>query len=402
MNKFGVVADDLTGAIDTGVQFAKRGLHTVVVLGDRELPAAEVVAISTDSRSETAMEAYRRAKCAAQQLRDRLLYKKMDSTLRGNIGSELDGLLDGLGLERALVAPAFPATGRTTVDGYHHVHGVLLAESAFARDPLWPATESHLPTLLARQTRRRVGHLPLAVVEQGEQAVIQALMIEPASIVAADAAEARHLRTLALALAHMTEKWLPCGSAGLAEAWLVALGLGQPDQARFCWSPDARPVLVVAGSRHPSTARQLQRAVTDGNLNLVNLSPAGDWQRKLRTEVAAWLNQGYNTALTTTFSEYQAGKEAATAEMLAQATAWVLAHSAVAGLVMTGGDIARAVCQAVGAMALHVLGEVQVGVPAGTLVGGIADGLRFVTKAGGFGDDLVILQSISSIQGRLV
>lgn len=402
MNKLGIVADDLTGAMDTGVQFAKWGLHTVVMLNGGDLPSAEVVVISTDSRDETAAEAYRRAKQAAQRLSERTLYKKIDSTLRGNIGPELDGLLDGLGLERALVAPAFPSAGRTTVDGYHRVHGVLLAESAFARDPLWPATESHLPTLLAGQTRRTVAHLPLSVVEQGEQAVVRALMAEPASTVAADAAESRHLRILALALAHMGQKWLPCGSAGLAEEWPLALGFERLGEVPFCWSPDTRPVLIVAGSRHQSTARQLQRTVEHGNLSLVNLSVAKeDWERIVRTDVVSLLSRGRNVALTTTFSEYQEGKEATTAEMLARATAWVLAHSAVAGLIMTGGDIARAVCRALGATALHVLGEVQAGVPAGILVGGLCNGLRVVTKAGGFGDDLAILRSIYCIQARL-
>jgi uncharacterized protein YgbK (DUF1537 family) len=399
MLDLGIVADDLTGAMDTGVQFSKWGLHTVVMLNGGESPSAEVVVISTDSRDETAAEAYRRAKQAAQRLSDRTLYKKIDSTLRGNIGPELDGLLDGLGLEKALVAPAFPPAGRTTVDGCHRVHGALLAESAFARDPLWPATESHLPTLLVGQTRRTVGYLPLSVVEQGEQAVIRALMAEPASIVAADAAEPRHLRTLALALAHLGQKWLPCGSAGLAEEWPLALGFERSGEVPICWSPDMRPVLIVAGSRHQSTARQLQRAVEDGSLSLVNLSVAQeDWQKAVRTDVVSLLSQGRNVALTTTFSEYREGKEAATAEMLAQATAWILAHSPVAGVIMTGGDIARAVCRALGAMALGVLGEVQAGVPAGVVVGGLHNGLRVVTKAGGFGDDLAILQSIHCIQ----
>lgn len=402
VNKLGIVADDLTGAMDTGVQFARWGLHTVVIQNGGELPAVEVVVISTDSRDETATEAYRRAKQAAQRLRDRTLYKKIDSTLRGNIGPELDGLLDGLGLERALVAPAFPPAGRTTVDGYHQVHSVLLAESAFAHDPLWPATESHLPTLLAGQTRRTVGHLPLSVVEQGEQAVIRALMAEPASVVAADAAESRHLRILALALAHVGQKWLPCGSAGLAEEWPLALGFQRSGEVPFCWSPDTRPVLIVAGSRHQSTARQLQRAVEDGSLSLVNLSVTReDWQRVIRTDVVSLLSRGRSVALATTFSEYQEGKEVATLEMLAQATAWVLAHSPVAGVIMTGGDIARAVCRALGTTALHVLGEVQAGVPAGILVGGPGNGLRVVTKAGGFGDDSAILQSIDCIQARL-
>lgn len=398
----GIIADDLTGAMDTGVQFAKQGLRTVVMLCAQELSSAEVVALSTDSRDEPAAEAYHRAKQAAEQLRGRFIYKKIDSNLRGNIGPELDGVLDGLGWQRALVAPAFPAAGRTTVDGYHHVDGVLLSESTFAHDPLWPARESHLPTLLARQTERSVGHLPLSVVEQGEQAVIYALSNEPASIVAADTTEQRHLRTLALALAHTEEKWLPCGSAGWAREWPQALGLAQLDGARFCWPPDGRPVLVVAGSHHRATARQLQRAASDGSLHLVCLSPEDEWAKLLQAEVIPKLNHGHHVALTTTFSEHQSGKEKVIAETLAKMATEALAHSSVAGLVLTGGDIAWALCQALEADAVQLFDEVEAGVPAGVLLGGTAHGLRVVTKAGGFGDEMTILRGIEYIQGRLL
>ena len=387
--------------MDTGVQLAKWGLHTVVMLSADESPVAEAVVISTDSRAETAAEAHLRAKEAARRLSGRTVYKKIDSTLRGNIGAELDGVLDGLGLQRALVAPAAPFAGRTTSDGYHRVHGVLLAESTFARDQLSPATESHLPTLLARQTRRTVGHLPVAVVERGEQAVIRALMAEPSAIVAADAVESRHLSTLALALVHMDERWLPCGSAGFAEEWARASGLRKPPQARLCWSPDARPVLVVAGSRHPATARQLRRAVADVDLHCIRLSPAEDEETKVHTAAVPLLRQGRHLALTTTFSEYQGEREVAVAAMLGRAALWVLAQAEVAGLVVTGGDTARALCRALAATAVHVLDEVQAGVPAGTLLGGPRNGMRVVSKAGGFGDELAIVQSIQSLQGRL-
>ena len=400
--RLGIVADDLTGAVDTGVQSAKAGLHTVVMLSDAELPPADVVVISTDSRDAPADVARDRAREAAQRLRDRTVYKKIDSTLRGNIGWELDGLLDGLGLGRALVAPAFPATGRTTVDGYHRVNGVLLSESPFARDPLWPASESHLPTLLGRQTPRSVGHLPLATVERGVEAVKEALQAEPAAIVVADAAEPRHLRTLARTLVQMENRLLPCGSAGLAEEWIAALGLEPRQKASPDWAPDTRPVLVLAGSRNEATALQLRRALQENALELADLPSAeGSWTPESLDRAGLLLGRGSNVALAATFSEYREGQGTAVAIGLARAAKELLARSPVAGLFMTGGDVARAACRELGATALRALGEVQPGVPAGLLVGGPFDGLRVVTKAGGFGDDLTIVRSIHCLQGRL-
>jgi uncharacterized protein YgbK (DUF1537 family) len=397
--RLAVVADDLTGAMDTGVQFAKCGLQTEVMLGQHGQGRAEAVILSTDSRDASATEAYRRAKAFGRELSDHIVYKKIDSTMRGNIGSELDGLLDGLGLEHALVTPAFPAAGRTVVGGYHRVHGTLLTQSPFAHDPVWPASESHVPTLLTRQTGRSVGYLPLSTVESGEQAVIDALRAEPAAIVAADAAEEGHLRTLAMALAELKGTWLPCGSAGLAQEWPAALGWSPSAPTSFGWGPSTAPVLVVAGSRHPTTARQLSWAADQAQLHLVTLSAAGeDVQDTVREQMLDLLAQRNNVGLSTTLGEFVSGWAKAATQMLADLVIWAVQRVSLAGLVLTGGDTARAVCGTLGARALRVLGEVQAGVPAGTLSSGPYDGLRVVTKAGGFGNDQAIAQAIRVIQ----
>lgn len=396
--RLGIVADDLTGAVDTGVQFARWGLHTLVMLENSQVPETEVIVVTTDSRDEPAEEAYRRARDAARLLAGRLPYKKIDSTLRGNLGPELDGLLDGLEMGRALVAPAFPATGRTTVNGIHMVHGVALAESSFARDPLWPATESHVPTLLSRQTRRTVGHLPLKVVEGGPESVVAALRQVAADIVVADATEARHLRTLAIALSLLEERWLPCGCAGLAEEWPAALGI-EPQRAEpFRWPADSRPALVAAGSRNRSTAQQLRQAAEAGALEIVELSPGSD-SGEVLSKTRALLKTGSSVAMTTSFSEYQEGRGKEAAEELARAATSILREQLVSGVFMTGGDIARAVCRQLGATALHAVGEVQPGVAMAELNGGIRNGMRVVTKAGGFGDEGAILQSIACLRG---
>lgn len=416
--RLAIIADDLTGAMDTGVQFAKGGLHTLIMLADGDLPLAEAVVVSTDSRNEPAEIAYQRMKAIARQLRGRAVYKKIDSTLRGNIGAEIDGLFDGLGLEHALVAPAFPATGRTTVNGYHYVNGVLISETAFAKDPFWPITESYLPALLSRQTRRRVAHLPLSIVELGEKAVRETLEAEKATIVVADATEPIHLRNLAGALASLWESWIPCGSAGLAEGWPQALGLqhkidespGWPQALGLQhktdespgWPPNSDPVLVVAGSRHPSTAQQLRRAAQESGLGLVLLPEEGRWTEASLSRAASLLQRGQNVALTTTFSDYHDGQSNATAADLASATREVADKAPIAGIFITGGDIARAVCRELGAAALRALGEVQPGIPAGLLVGGHLDGVRVVTKAGGFGDELTIARSIQFLQGKTI
>ena len=97
------MADDLTGAMDTGVHFAQADLSTTIWLSDEAVPPAEVVVLTTDSRGLSGEEAYARSKEAAERLGGRHLFKKLDGTMRGNVGQEVDGMLDGLGWQRALV-----------------------------------------------------------------------------------------------------------------------------------------------------------------------------------------------------------------------------------------------------------------------------------------------------------
>ena len=169
------------------------------------------------------------------------------------------------------------------------------------------------------------------------------------------------------------------------------------------WPQDGRPVLVCAGSRHPMTARQLERTRDHEDMVLLTLDPnAQRRQERLLAEIGPHLAFGHNVAITTTFSRYVEGQGGAVSGLLGRLTSMALDAFRVAGLVLTGGDVAWAVCGALQAEAIAIVGEVQPGVPAGMLLGGPHAGLRVVTKAGGFGDENAILHSIEYIQGRQV
>src|SRR5829696_6365168 len=148
-----IIADDLTGAADTGVQLARAGYRTAVAFRDAPIPPAEdldAVALDTDSRAMPAGFAAKRVMEAGHTVRHaRIVYKKLDSTLRGPIAAELAAALGASGRDRAVVAPAFPAAGRTTVDGVQLVRGVPVHETEAKNDPRTPVREGHVPTLLA-------------------------------------------------------------------------------------------------------------------------------------------------------------------------------------------------------------------------------------------------------------
>ena len=161
-----VVADDLTGGLDTGAQFAGRGVGVRVVM-EADVPAAlrdgesEVLVAVAETRhlpSSQAHDLVFRLVGAAVQAGVPHIYKKTDSALRGNIGAELSAALAASGAKALPFLPAFPRMDRITVGGRHYIGGVPVSESAFARDPFNPVRESDVCRLIAAQTDVPVRH----------------------------------------------------------------------------------------------------------------------------------------------------------------------------------------------------------------------------------------------------
>jgi len=123
--------------------------------------------------------------------------------------------------------------------------------------------------------------------------------------------------------------------------------------------------------------------------------------RRLAEECLAHLGRRHDVVLTASLAPLVAGRGGAVASLLGGVVAEVVGRAALGGLFITGGDIAVATCRALGVQALAIAHEVQAGVPGGRLVGGRADGLRVVTKAGGFGDERAILDALDYLHGAL-
>lgn len=151
-----MIADDLTGALDSGVRLASKGAHVVVTHDWRHAKSyatagVDVLVVDTESRHVSAPVAYERV-CAVASEATCMgvdgIYKKCDSGLRGNIGAELSALLDVSAARRLDFVPAYPALGRTTVGGVHFVDGIPLAQSVFASDPLEAMTRSSVADII--------------------------------------------------------------------------------------------------------------------------------------------------------------------------------------------------------------------------------------------------------------
>jgi uncharacterized protein YgbK (DUF1537 family) len=148
----GVIADDLTGAAELGAVGLRHGWRAEIVRSGKPSGRAGLICVDTDSRSCAAPEAAKRAAAAAKMLRSAgasLIYKKVDSVLRGQVTPEVEAVMNQLRLHRALLLPANPALGRTIHDGQYFVQGKPIHKTEFARDPEYPRRSSQVVRLLA-------------------------------------------------------------------------------------------------------------------------------------------------------------------------------------------------------------------------------------------------------------
>ncbi len=405
---FGVLADDLTGAMDTGVGFARLGLDTVLTFGDSLPPDTTVAVLSTDSRGDDPETAYRKVRRQAAKFSGLYVYKKIDSTLRGNIGAELRAAIEALGIEKAVVCPAFPANQRAVVDGKLLVAGTPVDETSFAEDPVFPVTEAHIPTLLEKQSGLEVAGIGLAEVARGPGHLSRLISAGTAKIIVVDAASETHLHTIAGALAIASHRWLPCGSAGLAMELPPAFGFSSrvtpPQMLPAC----PQPALAVVGSRHEATRKQIETAESRFKLPLIPVSPAEfisprgriTGLKRLDKELDACLNAGRSAIVSSTLSRFVSDLKVSPSRILAAIAARALKRWPLAGLFLSGGDVARAVCLTLDAGGIRILAELEPGVAVGELISAAGSGLRIVTKAGGFGSDTVIADAIAYLKGE--
>jgi len=418
MARFGVIADDFTGACDVGIQFKKVGLETIVLTNAetyRKIKNFDVTVIDTESRNDPPDVAYDKVREAVKALKNmgaRLKYKKVDSTLRGNIGVELDAVIDELDLKAVIVSPAFPATNRLTLNGRQLVNGIPLEKTEFAKDAVNPVKDSHIPTLIKKQTRRKTELIDISKIREGIEPLkrrIQNLIKNGCEILVADAETEDDLRVIAKAA--LDSKILPCGSAGLAQGvsyWLA--------------SNLAKRIIVFSGSVNSVTLNQIQVAEKSEKIKVFkpHLSEVlADWKKRkaeidrLIEETKAAFADGKDVILTLAKSRdnvlkiQQIAKNLKTDNLkvaekilsfIGEISSEITHKCKIVGLVLIGGDTAIKVMNAIGAYGIRVEEEFLPGIPFGKLLGGRLNGLPIITKAGGFGQEDTLMKAIEKLR----
>ena len=284
----GIVADDLTGANDTALQFFNLGAKTRILLDtsytpDNRKKTSEVLAISSESRNCSTDEAIKRVENAVMTLDENFsiefYYKKIDSTLRGHIAQETLLMLNLLKYDASVIIPAFPQEGRITVGGYHLLKGIPIGKTEIAMDPHSPILESHVPSLLKSQLndehKELVGVLDLKTVMNGAGPILiklNDLIKNGKKLIIADAVSITDIEQISLAVNKCDKKILPTGTAAGAQVfgkiWLADFEI-EKENTKI----PAQPKLIVSGTATKITAEQIEKLEQSDDFNNINFIP---------------------------------------------------------------------------------------------------------------------------------
>jgi len=402
----GCIADDFTGATDLASTLVKGGIRTVQLIGvptePLELGDAQALVIALKSRTIPVEGAIQQSRDALAWLKRQgarqILFKycsTFDSTDQGNIGQVTEALMADLEADITVACPAFPENGRTVYRGHLFVGGKLLSESSMRHHPLTPMTDSDLVAVLGRQSRDRVGLLPFDIVDQGADAIreaLDALRADGVRQVIADALTDRHL----IALGHGAEGLkLITGGSGIA--------MGLPDNFRdsglLASTRNADrlprvegPAAVLAGSCSSATLSQISHF--DGpahRLNVANLcrgeNEVGRALKFAETRlgdrpilISTSASPQDVKAVQADFGRERAG--AVTEEAMAE-IALALHERGVRRFVLAGGETSGAIVSALGVQGLRIGPTIDPGVPWTTSLG--EEPLALALKSGNFG-----------------
>lgn len=401
-----ILADDLTGAADTAIAFARRGLASAVSWGEGLDAAAwpDVFSYDADSRGMTAGDAALTHRRALESLLapDRVLFKKIDSTLRGQPAAETAATLAFLkarsGSAFGVFAPAFPTTGRTTIEGRIRVAGRPLEEAeVWRRDHSYASADLVEVLASADVAAERV---PLSVIRGGNEALrtaFGAIAAKGEIIAVCDAETDDDLHRVAEANLPARAGTFFIGSAGLAHALAAHLPGEAIDPPAFADS--SKGTLMVVGSLAVASRTGARKLVAGGHVVHVPVAPGTllgqpEVRAELGRRVAALLGAGKDVLVEILMNEEP---DMSLGPRLVEALAEALKAVAprMGAFAATGGETASALLSSFGVNGIRLVDEIEPGVALGLTLGSLS--IPVVTKAGAFGDE----DSLSRIAGRL-
>lgn len=404
MNRYLIIADDFTGANDTGVQLKRRGICTNVVFkSDLLLNSDSSFVIDTESRSLSEEDAYNKIKNILNndELNNfKYVIKKVDSTLRGNVASEIKAVDEEYNSELVIFAPALPDLKRTTVNAVHMLNDIPIAKTEMAKDPLKPVFEDNITKILEKVYVEKVKHFNLQDVRNNE------INFSSGRVFTFDAVTNEDMKIIIKTAINTNKKILWVGTAAMADNLLEI-------------EKTAKPVLGIVASVSSVTRTQVKHAEEKG-VSLVKL-PIYDFIEN-KAEIHKYINraeellsQGKDVIILPTSSydkeEYNKSNEIGNKsgmsrseisnfinKIIGSISKNILLKTSVSGVFLTGGETAIGFFNEAEALGSSIVQEIAIGIPLMKLVGGPFDGLRVVTKAGAFGGEETITYSIRKLK----
>jgi len=404
-----MIADDLAGACDTGIEFIDAvGCVTVVIDSDmaevRKNKFEGLVVWNTESRSLSEQKAYRKVHRACEIAganKKRILLKKTDSAFRGHFGREISAVMDALDLELCCVAPAIPDFGRVTRNGIQYLDGLPIAESFYSRDPKQPVTQSRVDDSVAKGNTRPTGLLALETLRSPEnQEHLERFIASGIQVIVVDSESQEDLEAaVELFLKHPGTLFF-VGGQGIGNAL-----------AKYCW-PNARSenwtevpdgaVVIVCGTLHPRAREQLTLFSHTHGIEPVIID-VDDRSKFTAIEAAAekatsrLLDQIESHGLGFLASPRSpVGDPCLVEEALSLAVGKVYGSADLSGLILTGGSTAYEVCRRIGVKCLQLRQRISWGVVL-TQASDLSD-MAIAVKGGSLGDVDAIKKVVGTVR----
>ena len=424
LNSTIIVADDLTGANDTALQYFKTGLSAKIVIDIytdfNDIEDVDVWAISTESRNTTKEKAVERVVLVSQKLKDSLgienFYKKIDSTLRGNTGVEIVSMLETTGKDIAIIAPAYIEEGRKTVGSYQLLNGIILERTQCALDPKAPIYESYIPDILKKDLNTRlhdlIGTIELRTVTKGAGPIvlkINELVRQGKKLIVADAMSNVDLEQIALAINKSSYDILPCGSAGLANA-LNKISFEENTKTKIEHVPNL-PRLIVSGSATQLTYNQIKKLKEEGRdiffIDLTVKDIIEGFEEKIYKEIIEILSQNKDVVVHCSYIDKEITDENSSNQLIDAGIAKDEFPSKITDfladlvyeinmnskfiLIMIGGETSFKCARKIDSKYLQILDAILPAIPLCM----DANGKIIVTKSGNFGTPSTLLEILN-------
>lgn len=432
MSQCVVIADDLTGANATGVLLKKMNYEAYTVMNTERIELStltdcDCVLYPTDSRGIEPKMAYNRVYNVCSLLKEddvKVYSKRIDSTLRGNLGSETDAMLDCLGDDYiAVAAPCFPSSGRIVAGGYMLVSGLPLHKTDIAIDPKTPVKISEVAVLFDEQSRYKVSSIQLKDLMHGKHYLADLMnqcVLSGSRIIVLDCITQEDLDLIADAVITSGLKVVAV-DPGVFTATL-ARKLITPSQKK-----EKSKILAVVGSVNPNTTAQMKELwLSQRTYNVfVNtrelLESKGRREAETSRVAEEILNEcGRNAVCTVTgdgiypenridfkpyMERYNCSMDEVTGMIngaFAEITYRIFeAEPTFRGLYTSGGDVTVAVCERFNTAGLSLKDEVLPLAAYGQFLKGEFEGVHIITKGGSQGGRDAINQCITYLKEKL-